>query len=132
MMKGGSSFGEKKHRKFTINLHMKNRSVASTPVLIQANAQKGLINRESITSKNPNQMYKKTTVWQCGIPHCVLKKLIIMKLSFILLIVTFFQANAMTFAQKVSIKVVERPLSTVFYELSKQTGYNFVADAHLS
>ena len=55
-----------------------------------------------------------------------------MKLSFILLIVTFFQANAMTFAQKVSIKMVERPLSSVFYELSKQTGYNFVADAHLS
>ncbi|MFD2537882.1 SusC/RagA family TonB-linked outer membrane protein [Sphingobacterium chuzhouense] len=55
-----------------------------------------------------------------------------MKLSFILLIVTFFQANAMTFAQKVSIKVTKTPLNTVFYELSKQTGYNFVADAHLS
>lgn len=77
-------------------------------------------------------MYKKTTVWQCGLPHCVLKKLIIMKLSFILLIVTFFQANATTFAQEVSLKVAKAPLNTVFYELSKQTGYNFVADANLS
>src|SRR5690606_20484787 len=77
-------------------------------------------------------MYKKTTVWQCGLPHCFLKKLIIMKLSFILLIVTFFQANAMTFAQKVSMKVSKAPLNTVFYELSKQTGYSFVADANLS
>lgn len=55
-----------------------------------------------------------------------------MKLSFILLIVTFFQANAMTFAQKVSMKVSKAPLNTVFYELSKQTGYNFMADANLS
>lgn len=55
-----------------------------------------------------------------------------MKLSFILLIVTFFQANAMTFAQKVSMKVAKVPLKTAFYELSKQTGYNFVADAQLS
>ena len=77
-------------------------------------------------------MYKKTTVWQCGLPHCFLKKLIIMKLSFILLIVTFFQANAMTFAQKVSMKVTKVPLKAVFYELSKQTGYNFVANANLS
>src|SRR5690606_37401814 len=78
------------------------------------------------------QMYKKTTTWSCGIPYFYLKKLIIMKLSFILLIVAFFQANAMTFVQKVSMKVAEAPLSTVFYELSKQTGYNFVADANLS
>src|SRR5690606_15744843 len=77
-------------------------------------------------------MYKKITVWQCGISRCNLKKLIIMKLSFILLIVTFFQSNAMTFAQKVSMKVSKAPLNTVFYELSKQTGYNFVADANLS
>ncbi len=77
-------------------------------------------------------MYKKITALWCSKSYCFIKPLIIMKLSFILLIVTFFQASAMTFAQKVSIKVVEAPIKEVFYQLSKQTGYNFITDASLS
>lgn len=77
-------------------------------------------------------MYKKITVWQYGIPHCFLKILIIMKLSLFLLLVTFFQVSALTYGQKVSVRVTKVPLKTVLYELSKQTNYNFIADADLS
>lgn len=77
-------------------------------------------------------MYKKTTEWPHGLPHYLLKAFIMIKLSFVLLLVTLFQANALTFAQKVNIKVVNAPLGKVFNELSKQTGYSFLADADLS
>lgn len=77
-------------------------------------------------------MYEKITVWRCRIPHCFFKILIIMKLSIFLLLLTFFQVSALTFGQKISIKVNKVPLKTVLYELSKQTDYNFVADADLS
>lgn len=55
-----------------------------------------------------------------------------MKLSLFLLLVTFFQVSALTYGQKVSVRVTKVPLKTVLYELSKQTNYNFIADADLS
>lgn len=77
-------------------------------------------------------MYKKIAICEYGLPYCFLKILIIMKLSFILLIATIFHANATVFAQKINLKLKEAPLNTVFYEFSKQTGYNIVVDASLS
>ncbi|MFD1628328.1 SusC/RagA family TonB-linked outer membrane protein [Pseudopedobacter beijingensis] len=42
------------------------------------------------------------------------------------------QVSATTFAQKVNVKVVNAPIKQVFYQLTKQTGFNFMADANLT
>jgi len=55
-----------------------------------------------------------------------------MKLSFILLLASFLQASAITFAQKVNVKAVNAPVKQVFYQLTQQTGFNFMADASLT
>lgn len=55
-----------------------------------------------------------------------------MKLSFILLLVSILHANALTFAQKVSVKAIDQPIKQIFYQLTKQTGFNFIADASLT
>ncbi|HEY4062360.1 MAG TPA: SusC/RagA family TonB-linked outer membrane protein [Puia sp.] len=49
-----------------------------------------------------------------------------MKLIIILTVATFLQATAASNAQKVTISVNNAPLSSIFTEIEKQTGYNFI------
>lgn len=77
-------------------------------------------------------MYKNFTALICGKHFCYsLKLLIVMKLSIVLLMVTFLQVNASSFAQKVSLKVENATVKDVFQLLTEQTGYTFMADASL-
>jgi len=60
----------------------------------------------------------------------VFKFLLMMKFSLVFLLFSF-QVHALTFAQKVDIKVNNASIKEVFYQLTEQTGRNFIADAHL-
>lgn len=53
------------------------------------------------------------------------KLLMVMKLTTFLLLFAIMQVSAMTYAQKVSLKVKNSPLSNVLDQISDQTGYNF-------
>lgn len=57
------------------------------------------------------------------------KFLLIMKLIIIILMVTFLQVNAASYAQEVSINVKNASVNEVLNQLTKQTGYNFICDA---
>ena len=59
------------------------------------------------------------------------KTLLIMKMTIILLTITFLHASAGTLAQTVTISVHESPLEQVFTEVEKQTGYVFFYDGEL-
>lgn len=77
-------------------------------------------------------MYKKFTALKCGNTTChTFKFLLIMKLTTIILLVTFLQVNAASYAQEVSIKGKDMSIQHVFNQLTKQTGYNFICDADL-
>ncbi|MFA6084331.1 SusC/RagA family TonB-linked outer membrane protein [Mucilaginibacter sp.] len=54
-----------------------------------------------------------------------------MKLSIVILMVTCLQVSASSYAQEVSINVKDASIKQVFYQLTKQTGYNFICDADL-
>lgn len=75
-------------------------------------------------------MYKNFTALQCGDKPCYRQKiLLIMRLTIILTMAIFFQAQASGFAQKVSLDVRNTPVREVLSQLTKQTGYNFICDA---
>ncbi|RXF69773.1 TonB-dependent receptor [Arcticibacter tournemirensis] len=77
-------------------------------------------------------MYKKYSARLCGTgTYCLKKYLIIMKFTAILLVVSIVQTTAASFAQKVSINVNNAQVKDVLYELTKKTGYSFIADAAL-
>lgn len=77
-------------------------------------------------------MYKKYSAWLCGTHMvCPNKYILAMKLTVILLTVAFLQSSAATFAQKVSISAKDTPIKNVLYNLTRQTGYNFIVDAAL-
>ena len=59
------------------------------------------------------------------------KTLLIMKMTIILLTITFLHASAGTLAQTVTISVHESSLEKVFTEVEKQTGYVFFYDGDL-
>lgn len=59
-----------------------------------------------------------------------MKFLLIMQLSIILLIATFFQASASLLAQNVTIKENNIPLEKVFKLIKKQTNYKFLYNIH--
>ena len=52
-----------------------------------------------------------------------------MKLTVIIMILTFLQVSAASLAQQVSINVKNAPVKEVLNQLTKQTGYNFICDA---
>jgi len=56
---------------------------------------------------------------------CTPKFLLVMKLTTLLMIVAIMPVSAITFAQKVTLKVRNAPLSTIFQKIRKQTGYDF-------
>lgn len=72
-------------------------------------------------------MYTDNLVFQCRQPVLrFVKPLIIMKLIIALLIVSVFQASAISRAQSVTIKANPGSLEEVFNAIHKQTGYNFI------
>src|SRR3546814_7335906 len=77
-------------------------------------------------------MYRKFAAIRCGrpilhsFPHLVIMK------TFLLLTVAFTQLAAATgHAQDVTIKVSNTPISQVLYQLSQQSGYDFIYDANV-
>src|SRR3546814_6018907 len=61
-----------------------------------------------------------------GMPWGYIHKIgLIMRLTTVLLIAAFMQANA-SLAQKISLSKTNAPLKTVLKELRQQSGYNFV------
>ncbi|SEN85127.1 TonB-linked outer membrane protein, SusC/RagA family [bacterium A37T11] len=77
-------------------------------------------------------MYKKYFAWLCGKPYyCPINYVLTMKITIILLTASFLQVSAHSFAQRVTINVKKAPVKDVLYQLTKQTGYNFIADADL-
>ncbi len=52
-----------------------------------------------------------------------------MKLTVMLLTVVFLQTATAGFAQRVSLDIKKTPVEDVLYQLTKQTGYSFIADA---
>lgn len=49
-----------------------------------------------------------------------------MKLTTILLLITFMQVSARTYSQRISLSVKNAPIESVFKEIKKQTGYQFL------
>lgn len=72
-------------------------------------------------------MYKIFTAIKCGACSCISPKFLkIMKLAIVLWVVVLMQANAATYAQKVSLNVKNATLDDVLNNLSEQSGYNFL------
>src|SRR5690606_19084237 len=76
-------------------------------------------------------MYRNFAAFRCGrpiirsFPHLVIMK------TFLLLTVAFTQLAVASRAQEVSLKVRNAPISQILYQLSQQSGYDFVYDAKL-
>ncbi|WP_324756528.1 TonB-dependent receptor [Sphingobacterium thalpophilum] len=61
------------------------------------------------------------------IAYLLFRKLwLIMRLTTIIILVTFMQVSATTFAQKVTLEYTNMSLKRIFKELKSQTGYNFL------
>ncbi|WP_419789111.1 TonB-dependent receptor [Mucilaginibacter sp. X5P1] len=72
-------------------------------------------------------MYKNFTDFICGRRPCrIYKTLLIMKFTLILLMVTFLQVSAATYAQKVTLKVKNATIREVFSKIQAQTSYDFL------
>lgn len=77
-------------------------------------------------STKPQQMYKIYTNKR-GMPNGYLHKLsLIVRLTTVILIATFMQVSASTFAQKISMSGKNMPLSVILTEISTQSGYDFI------
>src|ERR1700750_2114579 len=57
------------------------------------------------------------------------KPLLIMKLTFTLLVATFLQVSAATYAQKVTLNVKKVSIVKVFKQIQAQTNYDFLYNA---
>src|ERR1700753_725156 len=75
-------------------------------------------------------MYKTFTDFK-GSRHSryLYKPLLIMKLTFILLVATFLQVSAATYAQKVTLNVKKVSIVKVFKQIQAQTNYDFLYNA---
>lgn len=71
-------------------------------------------------------MYKIYTQKMGILWRYVCKMLLIMKLATFLLVASILQLHAASFAQKISLSVKNEPLSKVFIQVSKQSGYDFL------
>ena len=62
-------------------------------------------------------------------PCCLSKPLLIMKLTVVLLMATFLQVSAATYAQKVTLKLKKATIKEVFEKIQAQTNYDFLYNA---
>lgn len=65
-----------------------------------------------------------------GARRKILKRLVAMKLTILFLTVFLVQVSASGLAQELNLNVRNMPLKDVLFELTKKTGYNFIADAN--
>jgi len=59
---------------------------------------------------------------------CLWKILFAIKCTLVLITLTIVQGHATSYAQKISLKTKNASLKHVLYQISKQTGYNFISD----
>jgi TonB-linked SusC/RagA family outer membrane protein len=87
---------------------------------------RALVDPKEFSLKTNDKMYqnwpKEPSVCRCAYQ----KIMLIMRLTIVLLIVSFLQVSATGFAQKVSLSASRVPLKTIFKDLSRQTGYDFI------
>ncbi|MDB5156426.1 MAG: TonB-dependent receptor plug [Mucilaginibacter sp.] len=76
-------------------------------------------------------MYKNYTISLSGRQRRIPKILLIMKLTTVILIITFAQVSAHSVAQSISINKKHASLQTIFKEIGRQSGYDFFYDAEL-
>ena len=69
-------------------------------------------------------MYKNFTIIYGKPPGCLIKLLVIMKLTTFILITTLLQVSAATFGQRVTLKDPDLSIEKAFKEIRKQTGYD--------
>lgn len=62
---------------------------------------------------------------------CALKFVITMKFIVVILMSTFLQVNAASYAQDVTLNTKNSSLQKVLFQLTRQTGYNFICDAEI-
>ena len=70
----------------------------------------------------------KISAFNTGMPVLRLPKkfLLVMKITVFLLLVTFMQVSAATYAQQINLAENHVTLKKLFKEIRKQSGYNFV------
>src|ERR1035437_845977 len=77
-------------------------------------------------------MYKNFTVIKSRRLSCFLSKLfLIMKLSFLLCLVTMLQVSAASFAQKISLDKTNSSLTATLKDIHKQSGFSVLYDAKM-
>jgi TonB-linked SusC/RagA family outer membrane protein len=78
-------------------------------------------------------MYKKYTAYLCGTCSCFAYKfLLIMKLTFILMVVALLQVSAATsYGQKISINKTDASLVDVLNDIRQQSGYSFLYNSQM-
>lgn len=76
-------------------------------------------------------MYKKNAAFSGRMWSCCLKFLLIGKAMAMFVAITAIQANAFTYAQNITLEVNNAPLKQVLYQITKQSGYNFISDADI-
>src|SRR5690606_1845177 len=76
-------------------------------------------------------MYKKKYGWHCHEPFFKPANVFVLMKIIILLTVVFVQFAKASHGQNVSIRVKNTPLANVLYQLSQQSGYDFIYDASL-
>jgi TonB-linked SusC/RagA family outer membrane protein len=86
---------------------------------------------KSNKSTNPNKNMK---FFRC-FRHTLLcarnrptKPILVMKLSVLLILISYFQVTATVYAQKISFTVSQQPIAKVFEQIQKQSGYIFFYD----
>ena len=76
-------------------------------------------------------MYKNFTAKYCRKPIFYSFKFLLMMKAMVLLTFVFVQVAMASRGQEVSIRVTREPITKVLYELSQQSGYDFIYDAKL-
>jgi len=76
-------------------------------------------------------MYKKKYVWHCHKPFFKPVNVLVLMKIILLLTVVFVQYAMASHGQNVNIRVKNTPIANVLYQLSQQSGYDFIYDASL-
>src|SRR5690606_35918081 len=62
---------------------------------------------------------------------CLFRTLFVIKCTLILIVLTIVQGHATSYAQKITLQTKNASLKQVLYQISKQTGYNFISDGNI-
>lgn len=77
-------------------------------------------------------MYKKNTaLFRRRKSSALFKPLLLMKLALIVLLISLLEVNATTYAQQINLERTEAPLTSIFKEIQRQSGYNIFYDVNM-